>query len=82
MGEHVEAEDELEPVGDADALAQCAERGAETAALRIGGGTAEGLIKRDGNTVMLIYALPGGETPTEFKTKEKQQMFTMKRLGK
>ncbi len=39
---------------------------------------AKGLIKMEGDTVTLIYALPGGETPTEFKTKEKQLMFVLK----
>ncbi len=37
-----------------------------------------GLIEKDGDTVKLIYALPDGEKPTEFKTKEKQLMFVMK----
>ena len=36
-----------------------------------------GLIEMTGDTVMLIYSLPGGEAPTEFKTKAKQLMFTM-----
>lgn len=40
--------------------------------------TAVGLIEQDGDTVKLIYALPGGPAPTEFKTKEKQLMFVMK----
>jgi uncharacterized protein (TIGR03067 family) len=39
---------------------------------------AKGLIKKEGDIVTLIYALPGGEIPTEFKTKEKQLMFVMK----
>ncbi len=39
---------------------------------------AKGLIKKDGGTLTIIYALPGGEDPTEFKTKEKQQMFVLK----
>ena len=39
---------------------------------------AYGLIEKDGDTVKLIYALPDGEKPTEFKTKEKQLMFVMK----
>ena len=38
----------------------------------------KGLIKKDGDTVTLIYAAPGGDMPTEFKTKEKQLMFVMK----
>ena len=44
--------------------------------------TAKGLIEKDGDTVKLIYALPGGEAPTEFKTKEKQLMFVMKNENK
>lgn len=39
---------------------------------------AKGLIQKDGDTVKIIYALPGGETPTGFKTKEKQLMFVLK----
>ena len=39
-----------------------------------------GLIKKDGDTIVLIYALPGGKTPTEFKTKEgdKTLLFYLK----
>ncbi len=44
--------------------------------------TAKGLIEKEGDTVKLIYALPGGEMPTEFKTKEKQLMFVMKNENK
>ena len=44
--------------------------------------TAKGLIEKDGDTVKLIYALPDGEMPTEFKTKEKQLMFVMKNENK
>lgn len=43
------------------------------------GSTAKGLIMMEGETVKLIYALPDGEMPTDFKTKEKQLMFVMKR---
>ena len=45
-----------------------------------GGGETEakGLIEKEGDTVRLIYALPGGEVPTEFKTKQKQLMFVLK----
>jgi uncharacterized protein (TIGR03067 family) len=39
---------------------------------------AQGLIEKDGDTVKLIYALPGTPAPTEFKTKSKQLMFVMK----
>lgn len=38
-----------------------------------------GLVKMDGDTVTIIYAMPGGEKPTEFKTKENQHMFVMKK---
>ena len=41
-----------------------------------------GLIEKDGDTVKLIYALPGGETPTSFKTGDKQLMFIMRYKGK
>lgn len=43
------------------------------------GTIAEGLIEKDGETVRLIYALPGGKSPTEFQTSEGQQMFVLKR---
>ncbi len=43
------------------------------------GTVAQGLIEKDGDTIRLIYALPGGKAPTEFKTGEKQLMFVMKR---
>ena len=44
--------------------------------------SAKGLIEKEGDTVKLIYALPGGAMPTEFKTKEKQLMFVMKNENK
>jgi uncharacterized protein (TIGR03067 family) len=43
------------------------------------GEVARGLIQKEGDTVRLIYALPTGEIPTEFKTKPKQLMFVMKK---
>jgi uncharacterized protein (TIGR03067 family) len=46
------------------------------------GEIARGLIqqdKDDDKVVRLIYALPNGEIPKEFKTKEKQLMFVMKK---
>lgn len=46
------------------------------------GKVAKGLIEKKGDTVRLIYALEGGEAPTEFKTKEKQLMFVMKNTKK
>jgi uncharacterized protein (TIGR03067 family) len=42
------------------------------------GAKAEGLVSLEGDTLKLIYALPGGETPTEFRTREKQHMWTLK----
>ena len=44
------------------------------------GDKANGLIKMDGDMLMLIYALPGADAPTEFKTGDKQLMFTMKKI--
>ena len=40
--------------------------------------TAVGLVQRDGDTVTFIYPLAGGDTPIEFKTKEKQEMYVLK----
>lgn len=39
---------------------------------------ATGLVKKENGILTLIYALPGGDTPTEFKTQSKQQMLVMK----
>jgi len=38
-----------------------------------------GLIDKVGDKVRLIYALPGAEVPKEFKTRDKQLMFVMKK---
>lgn len=46
------------------------------------GQISHGLIEKDGDTVRLIYALPGGEPPTEFKTRDKQLLFVMKNMNK
>jgi uncharacterized protein (TIGR03067 family) len=46
------------------------------------GARSEGLIQMEGETVRLIYALPGGKAPSDFKAGEKQQMFVLKRAGK
>jgi uncharacterized protein (TIGR03067 family) len=46
------------------------------------GEKAAGLIQIDGDTLKLIYALPGGKPPVDFKTGEKQQMFVLKRAEK
>jgi uncharacterized protein (TIGR03067 family) len=43
--------------------------------------TMHGLAKKDADTVTVVYALPGGDTPTEFKTKDNQQMFVLKNLA-
>ena len=46
------------------------------------GVVAKGLVEREDDTVRLIYALPDGNVPTEFKTKGKQLMFVMKSAKK
>jgi uncharacterized protein (TIGR03067 family) len=46
------------------------------------GETADGLIRKEADWVTLIYALPGGKAPTEFKSGEKQMMFTLKKVQK
>ena len=38
----------------------------------------KGLIERKDNTIRIIYAGPGAEAPTEFKTKQNQAMYTLK----
>lgn len=43
---------------------------------------ATGLIKKDGDTITIIYALPGTEAPKDFKTKEGQQLFVLKNMNK
>jgi uncharacterized protein (TIGR03067 family) len=42
------------------------------------GEVARGLIKREGDELHLVYALPTGEIPQGFKTREKQLMFVMR----
>ena len=37
-----------------------------------------GLIERKDDQIRVIYATPGGEKPTEFKSKEGQVMYTLK----
>lgn len=41
-----------------------------------------GLVKKEGDTITIVYALPGSEAPKEFKTKEGQQLFVLKNLNK
>lgn len=41
---------------------------------------AVGLVKKEGDTVTLIYALPGAPAPTEFKTRDRQNMFVLKSM--
>jgi uncharacterized protein (TIGR03067 family) len=46
------------------------------------GDVAQGLIEKTGDTIRLIYALPGGAAPTDFHTKEKQLLFVMENKNK
>ena len=39
---------------------------------------ASGLVERKGDTVKIIYNLPGGKAPESFKTEEKQNLFVLK----
>ncbi|VTT99658.1 Putative uncharacterized protein OS=Rhodopirellula baltica (strain SH1) GN=RB4470 PE=4 SV=1 [Gemmataceae bacterium] len=41
-------------------------------------GDAPGLVKKDGDTLTIVYALPGGEAPKEFKAGPKQHLFVLK----
>jgi len=43
---------------------------------------AVGMIKKEGDTITIVYALPGGDAPTDFKTKDKQHLFVLKNLNK
>ena len=43
------------------------------------GARATAIVEVSGDQLTLCYNLPGGEAPTEFKTKEKQQCFVLKR---
>lgn len=42
------------------------------------GQRARGLVEKQGETLRLIYALPGGDEPTEFRTRDKQLLFVLK----
>lgn len=46
------------------------------------GRVAKGLVEKNGDQVRLIYPMPGGEPPTEFKTKNNQKMIVMKLMPK
>ncbi len=46
------------------------------------GDVAEGLIEKTGDTVRLIYALPGKPPPNGFQTKVGELLFVMKKRNK
>ena len=41
---------------------------------------ATGLVKKDGDTLTIVYSLPGADAPTEFRTKDKQHLFVLKAM--
>jgi uncharacterized protein (TIGR03067 family) len=43
---------------------------------------AAGVVKKEGDTVTIAYGAPGGDAPTEFKTKENQHLFVLKATKK
>jgi hypothetical protein len=45
------------------------------------GTVSKGLVVTDQNRVKLIYALPDGRTPTDFRAGEQQQMPLMEQTG-
>ena len=45
---------------------------------RYDGLTVSGIVKKEKHVVTIAFADPGGETPTEFKTKEKQRMYVLR----
>ena len=46
------------------------------------GEKADGIVEMDGDTLKICYALPGGETPKGFTTKDKQNCFVLKKEDK
>lgn len=46
------------------------------------GSVALGLLEKQGDTIKLIYALPGNPCPTEFKTKAGELLFVMTNFNK
>ena len=45
------------------------------------GAVSKGLVEADQSKVKLIYALPNGQPPTDFKAGQQQQMFVMEKAG-
>jgi uncharacterized protein (TIGR03067 family) len=45
-------------------------------------GETTGLVEKDEDTVRIIYALPEAAAPAEFRTKERQLMFTLRVANK
>lgn len=45
------------------------------------GAIAKGLVEAEQNKVKLVYALPNGQPPTDFKAGQQQQMFVMVKSG-
>src|SRR5947208_326811 len=39
-----------------------------------------GLIKKEGDTITLVYSLPGVPAPTEFKTRQGQHLFVLRNI--
>jgi uncharacterized protein (TIGR03067 family) len=46
------------------------------------GEKSEGIVEMEGNTLKICYAVPGGKTPTSFKTEDKQNCFVLKKIEK
>jgi uncharacterized protein (TIGR03067 family) len=44
-------------------------------------GEAIGLVKKEDDTVTLVYALPGGAPPKEFKAGDKQHLFVLENMN-
>jgi len=40
-----------------------------------------GLVKKEGDVVTLVYALPGGDAPNSFRSGDKQHLFVLKSLN-
>jgi uncharacterized protein (TIGR03067 family) len=45
-------------------------------------GEATGLVEKKGDTIRIIYNLPGGAAPDDFKTDAKQNLFVLKNENK